>query len=64
MVGGMILESKINHFYVFRVTEEGHNIYERTCGEETAASDRVAELKKHHLDAFFTKNELPKKYYY
>lgn len=58
--------SNITHFYVFYVTIEGHNVYERTCGCEKVAKDRVIELKKIYSDALYFNGDIPKdfKYFY
>jgi hypothetical protein len=55
---------EINHFYVFYVTKEGDNMYERTTGDEQSAIQRVDDLMKSHPNALFTKNELPEGYFY
>lgn len=57
-------ELKVDHYYVFYIDEKKNNIYERTCGDEYSAKQRVEELKKRHPDATYYKNELPKEYYY
>lgn len=53
----------MDHFYVFYVSVHG-NMYERTCGCERAAKERVVKLKKLYMDAFYTVNALPKKSFY
>lgn len=52
------------HYYVFYLDEQGLTTYERTCGDEDRAKQRVQELRKIHPDAFYTVDELPKEYYY
>ena len=57
------LSNTLNNFYIFYILD-GKNHYERTCVVRYAAEERVNELKKQYSDAFFTLNELPKKYLY
>jgi hypothetical protein len=56
----------MDNYYVFYVTIENHNVYERTCGTEERAIERVGELKKYYPNALYFKNDIPKdfKYYY
>ena len=56
----------IDHFYVFYTNFQGHNCYERTCGTEEAAKERVVLLKKTYPDAVYFHNDIPKdfKYFY
>lgn len=48
------------HFYVFYITVNGDNVYERTCGTKLAAETRVDELKKLYSDALFFEGNIPK----
>ena len=54
----------MDHFYVFYIDNKGNNCYERTCGCETAAKNSADRLNKLYLNAFYTRNELPKKWFY
>jgi hypothetical protein len=56
-----MLNNEIEHFYVF-YTNGGDNVYERTCGDEDRAKERVEELKKLYENAEYFKNEIPKEY--
>ena len=49
------------HYYVF-YTDEGDNVYERTCGTKDAAEKRVAELKNTYENAEYFEGEIPKEY--
>lgn len=49
------------HYYVF-YTNDGDNVYERTCGYLQPTLDRVKELKNIYDDATYFKNEIPKDY--
>ena len=48
-------------YYVF-YTNNRYNMYERTCGTEQAAIDRVAYLKTIYNNAEYFKSEIPKDY--
>jgi hypothetical protein len=50
------------HYYVYYQTNDNRWVYERTCGTEEAAQNRVVELKKVHnrKDAIYTIDELLK----
>ena len=58
------LREEIGRYYVFYTTEDNNNVYERTCGTEERAMERVKELKKIYADATYFKNDIPKDYKY
>ena len=50
-------------YYILYTDETGNIFYERTCGAELRAKERVKELKEYHTDAYYT-DKLPEKYFY
>lgn len=51
----------MKHYYVF-YTNKSNNFYERTCGTQESAEERVKELKKMHENATYFEENIPKGY--
>ncbi len=52
-VATLVKAEKPQHFYVYYHSKDGHVIYERTCGTQRGAEERVVELGKRGLVAFW-----------
>jgi hypothetical protein len=48
----------INHFYVYYKAKDGNWMFDRTCGTEEAANERVKELAARYPEALWKKNKL------
>jgi hypothetical protein len=66
----MVASRPVDHFYVFEYVENSRSgrkpyyYYERTCGTERAAQERVDELNKRGRKAVYLINHLVKGYFY
>ncbi len=57
--------SEHRHWYVYRHREgdSGDVFYERTCGTEQAAKERVETLKEHGFNAWYQTEHYPGAFY-
>jgi len=51
----------MEYYYIF-YTNNGNNMYERTCCTKESSEERVKKLKTMYDNAVYFKNEIPKDY--
>jgi len=52
------------NYNIFYKDKNDITVYERTCGTEERAKERVEELKVYYPDAFYMIDKFPEKYFY